>query len=113
MCQRMSRIPARHSARLERSVLIVSPIGMSVLPGKDGGLLLDRSLLELNTPRACHPERNRGPRQARWWLVGVEAGVPGDGRFCRCWGGVAKYLLFLSRPVGCARLLLWNKFAPG
>jgi hypothetical protein len=24
----------------------------------------------------------------------VEAGVPGDGRFCRCWGGGAKDLLF-------------------
>ena len=23
-----------------------------------------------------------------------EAGVPGDGRFCRCWGGGAKDLLF-------------------
>ena len=55
--------------------------------GPTPGLRLGRYLLPAmrasrllkNCSLRCHPER---------------AGAPGDGRFCRCWGGVAKDLLF-------------------
>ena len=82
---------------------------------KDGGLLLDRFLQELDTPRACHPERNRGPRQALGGLLGSNPGS-GDGHFCHCWGGIAKDLLFslthawFSPSGGRLRcLLLWKR----
>jgi len=38
-----------------------------------------------------------------------EAGVPGDGRFCRCWGGGAKDLLFARAESKADPLVAQNR----
>jgi hypothetical protein len=39
-------------------------------------------------------------------VIPSEAGVPGNGRFCRCWGGEAKDLPFEDRASSESRFSL-------